>query len=184
MNNREKLTTLINAYQSIDDVEKNMIEQLQTFIALHEHPMDQLIQTGHVTASGWVIDANAEYALLTHHRQLEQWFQLGGHCEDNETIHAAASREVEEESGLTSIRLLDEAIFSLDVHTIPTTEHFVEHTHYDIRFLFSADLEESFVVSAESNALAWVALDAMKHYTTHASIQRMVQKTVSQQLIQ
>src|SRR5690606_222875 len=73
---------------------------------------------GHFTASSWLVDRSGERALLTHHRKLGLWLQLGGHADGQRELPLVALREAEEESGLGGLRV-DEAIFDLDRHWIP-----------------------------------------------------------------
>ena len=118
--------------------------------------------------------------MLTHHVKLNDWFQLGGHIEASDTnIIEACSRELQEESGLTQFRLLSPKIFDIDVHKIPRSKKNVpEHFHFDIRFLFEANEEESinFDVS-ESNNVAWKSFEEIRVLTSNPSISRMIEKT-------
>lgn len=133
---------------------------------------------GHVTASAWILSPDRKSVLLTHHRKLDRWLQLGGHVEDDVSIQAAALREAREESGISQMDLLDEALFDIDVHLIPERKGTPAHYHYDFRFLIQA-ADRDFVVSPESNDLAW--LDATKPLECLAddSIARMQAKTMT-----
>ena len=131
---------------------------------------------GHVTGSAWIVCPRRLRVLLTHHRKLGKWLQLGGHSDGDAATSRVAMREAEEESGL-SVRLLGDGIFDLDIHTIPA--HGIEpvHKHYDIRFLFEADDAKPLVVSHESQDLRWISLEEVGALTQEQSIQRMVTKS-------
>ena len=92
--------------------------------------------------------------LLTHHRKLDRWLQLGGHADGDVDLGRVALREAEEESGLADLAVEPE-IFDLDRHWIPARAEVPGHWHYDVRFVVRATGSEDFVVSAESHALAW-----------------------------
>jgi 8-oxo-dGTP pyrophosphatase MutT (NUDIX family) len=109
---------------------------------------------GHFTGSAWLIDAAGERVLLTHHRKLDRWLQLGGHADGDLDLAAVALREAHEESGLNGLRLEGE-IFDLDRHWIPARGDDAAHWHYDVRYVVRAGENEQFVVSSESHALAW-----------------------------
>ena len=65
---------------------------------------------GHITASLFIVDPTARALLLHHHRRLDRWLQMGGHVEGAEDPRAAALREGREESGLTDLELLRDAV--------------------------------------------------------------------------
>ena len=109
---------------------------------------------GHFTASCWLVDRGGERVLLTHHRKLGFWLQLGGHADGERDLRIAALKEAEEESGLRELRIED-AIFDLDRHWIPEHKDVPAHWHYDVRYVVHAQGSEAYVVSDESHDLAW-----------------------------
>ncbi|MEE7565509.1 NUDIX hydrolase, partial [Xanthomonas sp. Kuri4-3] len=53
------------------------------FAALLDTPGDAFVRerlAGHFTGSAWVVSRDGERTLLTHHRKLQRWLQLGGHA--------------------------------------------------------------------------------------------------------
>lgn len=131
---------------------------------------------GHITGSAFVVSRSGDKVLLNHHAKLDKWLQFGGHVEAGELVVEAAIREAREESGLRSLELASSSVFDIDVHLIPERAGVVSHYHYDIRFLAIADEVESFSVSEESRALAWVPLPEVERYSTSESILRMRRK--------
>ena len=75
-------------------------------------------EPGHITGSAWVVDTQQSRVLLTHHRKLNIWVQLGGHSDGDTNTPEVALREAQEESGLPVLPL-NTAIFDLDIHEIP-----------------------------------------------------------------
>src|SRR5215204_3717077 len=57
---------------------------------------------GHLTGSAWILDPSRTKTLLTHHKKLEKWVQLGGHADGNPDLWDVARREASEESCLTT----------------------------------------------------------------------------------
>jgi 8-oxo-dGTP pyrophosphatase MutT (NUDIX family) len=90
---------------------------------------------GHFTASCWLVSADGQRLLLTHHRKLQRWLQLGGHADGDRDLAQVALKEAEEESGLSGLVLEDPAIFDLDKHWIPERKDVPGHWHYDVRFV-------------------------------------------------
>jgi 8-oxo-dGTP pyrophosphatase MutT (NUDIX family) len=131
---------------------------------------------GHFTGSAWLVSADGQRVLLTHHRKLARWLQLGGHADGDTDLSRVALREAEEESGLVDL-VLEGGIFDLDRHAIPARGADPEHWHYDVRFVVRATGSEDFAISEESLELAWkpvaeIAADA----TADESMRRMAAK--------
>jgi 8-oxo-dGTP pyrophosphatase MutT (NUDIX family) len=142
---------------------------------IDRYPADAHLRTrleGHLTASALVVDAEGRRALLTHHRKLGRWLQLGGHCDGDANLPRAALREALEESGIDGLRI-DPTPIDVDVHAIPARGTEPEHLHLDTRFLVVAQPGASFRVSAESHDLAWFGAEDLARIATDASVARL-----------
>ena len=175
--NRDNLIQHLQAHRAFDSREDAMREALLQFVQTYENCAARELQVGHLTGSAWIVDRDLTHTLLTHHRKLNLWVQLGGHVEDDADMLSASWREAREESGLQDLRLLTPHIFDVDIHTIPARKDEPGHFHYDIRYAFQADRHAQLTVSNESRQLAWVALNEIQSLTTEESILRMVRKT-------
>ncbi|MGB0133229.1 NUDIX hydrolase [Dokdonella sp.] len=109
---------------------------------------------GHFTGSAWLVSADGLRVLLTHHRKLNRWLQLGGHADGEPDSSLVALQEAREESGLPGL-IVEPEIFDLDRHWIPEHGGVPGHWHLDIRHVVRTTRSEEFVVSDESHALAW-----------------------------
>lgn len=150
-----------------------------TIAFIQAHP-DHLLRTcleGHLTGSAWIVSPDRTRTLLTEHRKLHKWLQLGGHADGDPDLRAVALREAWEESGLTRLRPVGSELFDVDRHRIPARGNEPEHWHHDLRFLIEADPDEPLVVSSESKALSWVPLSAVTGLNAEESMARMVRKT-------
>ncbi len=174
---RQSLQTKLTQHTPFDANETRMLADTIRFIDDHHDCFERSQQRGHITGSAWIIDLECKHTLLTHHRKLDRWFQLGGHSDGDPNTLAVARREGEEESGLKTLTTLSESIFDVDVHLIPARKDESAHYHYDVRFLFQADRHAPLVISSESKELAWVSLDEAQTLAPDESIYRMIKKT-------
>ena len=173
---REHLKSQIAEYASRFPEEAGVVERLREFISANANCFDRELEPGHITGSAWLVDLSGRCVLLTHHKKLNGWFQLGGHADGNSDILNVSLTEAQEESGITNITSVSEDIFDIDIHLIPTHKDVPEHYHYDITFAFQVVDSEQYVVSTESHDLAWVNTEKTAEYNPHRSMQRMAHK--------
>ncbi len=133
---------------------------------------------GHLTGSAWVVDESSSRVLLLHHGKLKRWLQPGGHADGEFDLASVALRETREESGLTRLSLVNEAIFDIDIHQIPSRGSEPAHLHFDVRYLVRADSSEQLVLSHESRDLAWIEVEQLQQYTTEESVLRMARNAI------
>jgi len=155
-------------------------EQAEGFLALLDDAANPFVRerlAGHFTGSAWLVSADGQRVLLTHHRKLARWLQLGGHADGQTDMAQVALTEAQEESGLPDLRVEQDAIFDLDRHWIPERGDVSGHWHYDVRYVVHAGADEAFVVSAESLDLAWRDIAGLlEDPQTDASMRRMAVK--------
>ncbi len=174
---RRPLEALLEAYVPSGTTDAEARDRILRFVGAHDDCFERTLLEGHITGSAWIVNPSRTRCLLTHHRKLERWLQLGGHADGQTDALEFAMREAREESGLTSLHAVTSAIFDCDVHAIPARKTEPEHFHYDVRFLFEADDTEPLVLSEESKELAWVALEDVASLESDESVMRMVAKT-------
>lgn len=153
------------------------------FLALLDDAHDPFVRArldGHFTGSAWLVSADGARTLLTHHRKLQRWLQLGGHADGDRDLALVALKEAEEESGLPGLALEDGELFDLDRHWIPERKDVPGHWHFDARFVVRAGADETFAVSAESLALAWRPIaELLAEPDLDPSLRRMAGKWVA-----
>lgn len=162
-------------YKTRHPEEREAISKFEAFLRGEPNCFRSDCWTGHVTGSAWVVNGQRSHVLLTHHRKLDRWLQLGGHSDGDADTLRVAWREASEESGL-AVEPLSEALFDIDIHLIPANRSDPVHLHFDARFAFVVTGEQPLRVSDESHALRWVEIDRLADVTAEFSMQRMAAK--------
>ncbi len=147
------LSDALSVYESIWPSD-GVVRELRKLVNSGPSVFDRDNQAGHVTASSWIVSTDNKRVLLTHHRKLKKWVQLGGHADGDQCLPRVALREAYEESGLQELKVLPE-IFSLEKYSIPPCLSVSAHWHYDVCFLVRCIGSEAYSVSEESIDLAW-----------------------------
>ena len=161
----------------LTDLEASHLAAIRAFIDAHPDCLFRTCLAGHLTGSAWIVTADRQWTLLTHHRKLGKWLQLGGHADGDPDLLTVALREGQEESGLTRLRPVFTGLFDVDRHVIPARGAEPEHYHHDFRFMIEADKDEPLVVSSESKDLSWVRVSEVASLNPEESMLRMVRKT-------
>lgn len=182
---REPLIELLRRHAEAWPAEQALAARFIAFAKAHADCLLRTCRPGHITASAWIVDASGERALLTHHRKLGRWLQLGGHVDGERHVERAALREAVEESGMAAFEFATWTgtlvPLDLDVHVIPARGDEQEHLHWDVRFWLRAAPEQQLAVSAESIDLRWFKPAELAELTSEVSVLRMARKVAALQ---
>ncbi len=176
---RFDLAAALARYRLAHPDESGVADLFRQFLGSSPEVFERRHPPGHFTGSAWLVSADGLRVLLTHHRKLGRWLQLGGHADGDADLAMVALREAEEESGLMNLAV-DEEILDIDRHAIPTRGSEPQHWHYDVRFIVRASGSEDFAISEESLALAWRPVaDIAADPDADDSLRRMAKKWLS-----
>ena len=177
---RDPLLALLERYLQRHPDEEGEVERVRALVREHGDCFDRTCMPGHVTASCWIVSDDGQRCLMTHHRKLGRWLQLGGHADGDPDTGAVALREAQEESGMQAFALVRPpdgcAVVDVDVHTIPARPGEPEHEHHDVRYLLRAGAGQRLRISDESNDLRWFGWDELAHAEPDESVWRLARK--------
>jgi 8-oxo-dGTP pyrophosphatase MutT (NUDIX family) len=178
---RREILGILNDYEEAFQDEAATVQRIRELVENHSDCFDRTCIPGHVTGSAWIVSADLTQHLLTHHRKLNRWLQVGGHADGDSSPFNVALREACEESGMdrflpvkNSGRLLP---LDIDVHSIPARHSEPEHEHHDLRYLLIADRAQEITVSHESHDVRWFTVDQVMSLTDEPGIHRMLRKS-------
>ncbi|MES4889846.1 NUDIX hydrolase [Streptomyces sp. NPDC096012] len=158
---------VLKEYEGQEELRQAYLSHLEA----HPDGMWKACGDGHITASALVIDPVRGRVLLTLHRKLRMWLQMGGHCEPvDATLADAALREATEESGVAGLTLLPGGPVRLDRHQTPCA------WHLDVQYAALAPAGAVEAISDESLDLRWFAYDEVADVADE-SVVRLLEAT-------
>ncbi|NNN01047.1 MAG: NUDIX domain-containing protein [Acidimicrobiaceae bacterium] len=144
----DDLTRTLASIDPVDAREEHSIALTLDRLTWNDDPFDEFGDDHHLTASAFIISSRG--VILHRHRRLGIWVQPGGHIDPGESPSDAAVRESLEETGLVARHVDPELLFHVDVHPGPRG-----HTHYDLRFVLTAEPIEPTPAPGESTEVYW-----------------------------
>ena len=154
----------IRNYIPFNEQEAADKELILGFLAKNEDAFYRSNLIAHMTASAWVVNPAHNRVLMVYHKIYDSWSWTGGHADGDEDLARVALREVREETGVRSARLLSPEIFSLESLTVDGHEkhgaYVPSHLHLNVTYLLEADDTDRLTVCEEENSGArWFGLD-------------------------
>jgi 8-oxo-dGTP pyrophosphatase MutT (NUDIX family) len=182
---RATLRLVLARYDEVHPADRATTARIRALVDAHPDCFSRHCFPGHITTSAFIVSPDLEHCLLTHHRKLSRWLQLGGHVEGECEPHRAALREAIEESGMARFRFFDESSrplpYDVDVHSIPARPGEPQHDHHDLRYLLIAEPGQSIQVSDESHDVRWFPITAIadRDEVTDESVTRLARRALA-----
>ena len=140
--------------------------------------------TGHMTTSIWTVNKERTKTLMVYHKLYDSWSWIGGHADGEEDLCEVAMRELQEETGVTSARLVSEEIFSLE--TLTVDRHVKKgvwvpgHLHFNLTVLAEADESEELIPQEDENSAVhwWTFEDALEVSTEPWMVENIYKKLI------
>ena len=141
----------------------------------------------HMTASAWVVNPAHNRVLMVYHKIYDSWSWTGGHADGDEDLARVALREVREETGVKSARLLSTEIFSLESLTVDGHEkhgaYVPSHLHMNVTYLIEADEHDPLTVcEAENSGVQWFTLEGALNASTEPWFVRRIYTKLNEKL--
>jgi len=173
------LTPFLEGYEARGAEAAESLARIRRFLAGAEDPFSRSTAEGHVTGSAVVARPDGSAFLLVLHRKLSRWLQPGGHTEESDaSVFDTAVREAREETGIARFDApLGHAIFDVDVHAIPAHKQDPPHSHFDVRYLLTTELDCDPAASEDpTRPMRWTTLDEALSLGVDGSLARALRK--------
>lgn len=161
----------IRAYVPQDEQEEADKRLILTYIARDpDTVLTRANEIGHLTSSGFIVNADASKVLFAHHNIFRVWAWTGGHADGDPDLLAVALREAREETGVAHVRPLSREIAALDI--LPVWGHrkngayVAAHQHLNVSYLLVADEADPLAARAgENTQVGWLPAGDLLRYT-------------------
>ena len=138
----------------------------------------------HFTTSAWIVNKDRTKVLMVYHNIYDSWSWIGGHADGNSNLLNVIKREVEEESGITNLKLLENGIFGLSIHAvkphIKRGKYVSSHLHYDLQYLFEASERDALKIALnESSNVGWLDISTLLDKVSEDQMKPLYQKLIN-----
>ena len=179
-----RLFDIITNYKPMNQQEEYDRNQMLQFMKNNANYLDREYHIGHFTASMWTVNKERTKTLMVYHILYDSWSWIGGHADGMENLFEVALKELREETGIKTVRLVTEDIFSLE--TLSVNGHMRKgvwvpsHLHFNLTFLAEAEETEELAVKEDENSAVqwWTFEEALKVSTEQWMIENIYKKLI------
>lgn len=160
----KKVYDIVSSYQPYDEKEANDKRVMLHFIETNEDVLTRENETAHFTVSCWVTNKEHNKILMIYHNIYDSWAWVGGHADGDDDFLHVALKELEEETGVTNVKVLSDGLFGLNIVTVDNHikrgKQVASHLHFDVEYLLEADEEEAIRMKEDENSgVKWIPID-------------------------
>lgn len=179
----KRLYKEISNYIPFDEKEKLDKEVILDYIKNNEDVLTRNNRIAHFTTSGWITNKERNKILMIHHNIYNSWAWVGGHADGDEDLLRVVKKEIEEETGLTNVKELQEGIFGLNIITvfnhIKRGQQVNSHLHFDAEFIFEASEEDRIRKKEDENSgVEWIDIDKVVESSTEEHMKPIYQRLI------
>ena len=158
-------------YKPYNDEEAAIKPIILDFLEKNDDAFSRENVLAHMTTSAWIVNKERTKVLMAYHNIYNSWGWLGGHADGDEDLLHVVRKEVEEESGLTSIRLLYDGIYGINILTVnphyKRGKYVSAHLHFDVEYLFEADEKDAVRMKPDENSgVGWIPIEEINKRVT------------------
>ena len=158
--------------------------EMLCFLQTHKKALLREDETGHFTASAWIVDPARERVLMAYHNIYRAWTWIGGHADGDADLMRVALRETLEETGAVGAHPVVPDIFSVEILPVPAHTRrgvFVpEHMHLNVTYLLEVAPDAPLQAKPDENSgVRWRPLAQVEQDSTEPCMLPVYRKLVS-----
>ncbi len=186
------LFPLLQEYLLLFPQEKERQEKFSHY--LNNHIDEEIVNwnnfDGHVVAGGFIYARKEKKFLCIYHKDLRMYLYPGGHIDSSDnTVLAAAKREITEETGLKHLEqfiLSNDPLIPIDIdtHKISYNERLKlpEHFHFEFRYLFVIEnIVDIHIDREENSCYKWISIEELEKDKNFGSISTKLKKFIEEE---
>lgn len=178
--NKELYEYIIN-YIPENEQEKNDKKLMLKYLTEFDDVLTRDNEMFHFTTSAWIVNHDRTKVLMIYHNIYDSWAWIGGHADGNSNLFEVVKKEIEEESGVTNLKLLEDGIFGLSIQVvkphIKRGKYVSSHLHYDLQFLFEASEDEELKIAPNENSnVGWIGISNLLNEVNEDHMKPLYQK--------
>lgn len=171
----------IKNYVPYNEQEKNDRKLMLEYIDFFPELLTRSNPCCHFTASAWIVNQERTKVLMVYHNIYHSWSWVGGHCDGDANLIRVVLKEIEEETGLKDVKVLNDGIFGLQILTVDAHikkgNYISSHLHLDCCFLIEAEESSHLRIKKDENSkVKWILIDKVNEYCTELKMRKIYQK--------
>lgn len=138
----------------------------------------------HITSSSLTMNKNLDKILMVHHNIYHSWSWIGGHADGEWNLLSVAMREIQEESGVLTVKPIVEAPISIDILTTNAHrkrgKYISSHLHLNVSYFILAEEGEPLRIKPDENSgVKWIPVDELEGYVTEPDMMTVYKKIIA-----
>lgn len=159
----------IKNYQPYNEQEEKDQAAILTCLEAYDNLLTRENPVAHFSSSGFIVNPERDKVLMIHHNIYNSWSWTGGHTDGEKNFLEVAIREAQEETGVQTIKVLSDGIFSLDVLPVPAHikkgVYVSAHLHLSVAYLFEVDEHQKLTMKPDENSgVQWIKIEELDQY--------------------
>ena len=185
--NLKDLKGNIENYKPYNEQEEKDKQTMLKYINTFDNILVRENEFVHFTASSWTVNPKKTKVLMIYHNIYQSWTWTGGHSDGEADLLKVAIKELKEETGVKSVKILKDDIFSLEALTVDghwkRGKYVSSHIHLNLTYLLEVDETEALHRKEDENSgVRWVPIEEIDKVSQEEWIKKNIYAKLKEQI--